>query len=308
MIRLISVLFACCLFLCGCGEKEEFVSYDLAICDITMTETCDYLNSFENENFSVMETEVSSEHFNVILSALKTSSEGLNSITVYSKNTTDENAQQFIDFAKTKEVPVTFAFSNISTETLKSYDKAFCIVTNYKHAAEMTAKKIHSLWSDNIIKDADSNKIFTFASVKNEVLSPEMQVFHNTLIAGIELYGVPMQINSSISPDGITSGDSLVALNENNEALIVVDNSAAAYINDYTPYSDGIELITVTESYQNSLTEAPCALNCFIDYSMYKQAADEIIRNYNNRQYPLIEMSFPCIERTVYIPATVQEN
>ena len=305
MKHLISALFLCCLFLCGCSKNDEFVQYDLAICDIVMTETCDYLNSFEDENFSVMETEVSSEHFDVIINALKTSSEGLNSITVYSKNITDDNAIQFIDFVRTKEIPVTFAFSNISAETLNSYDKAFCITTDYKHAAEMTSEKIKNLWSENIIKDADENKIFTFASVKSENLSPEMQIFFDTLIAGIELYGVPMQINSSISPAEITSGDSLVSFNESNEALIVVDKFAASYIPDYTPYSSGIELITITESYQNNPNENEYTLNCFVDYSMYKQAADEIIRNFNNRQYPLIEMSFPCIDRTVYIPATV---
>ncbi|MBR2028876.1 MAG: hypothetical protein IKA10_07835 [Oscillospiraceae bacterium] len=305
MKHLISLLFVCCIFLCGCGEKEEIVSYDLAICDISMTETCDYLNSFESEKFSVMETEVSSEHFDVIINALKASSEGLNSITVYSDKLSDENAKQFIDFVRTKEIPVTFAFSNISTETLISYDKAFCITTNYKHAAEITAERIKYLWAENTIKDADENKIFTFACVKNDNLSENMQIFYDTLIAGIELYGVPMQINSSISPDQIGSGDSLVAFNETNEALIIVDKSASSFIKDYTPYSNGIELIAVTESFQNNLSDCTYALNCFIDFSMYKQAADEIIRNFNNRQYPLIEMSFPYIERTVYIPATV---
>ena len=305
MRRLISVLFACCLFLCGCSEKEEIVPYDLAICDVAMTEMCEYLYGFESENYKVTESEFSSESLDVIVSDLKTYSEGLNSITLYSENITDESAQLFIDFVKEKQLPVTFAFSNISSETLNSYDKAFCITTNYKHAGEMTAEKIKQLWAEDVIIDADDNMIFTFASVKNEELSANMQIFYDTLIAGIELYGVPMQINGDMSPDEVTSGDSIVALNEANEALIIVDKSAAAYINDYTPYSDGIEIITITENYQNNLAESPFVLHCFVDYSMYKQAADEIIRNFNNRQYPLIEISFPCIDRTVYIPATV---
>lgn len=305
MKRLISLLFVCCLFLCGCSEKEEIVTYDLAICDVAMTEMCEYISGFESENYTVMQTEFSLQHLDVIISALNTYSEGLNSITLYSENITDESAQLFIDFVKEKRLPVTFAFSNISNETLNSYDKAFCITTNYKHAGEMTAEKIKQLWADDVIIDADDNMIFTFASVKNEEMSPDMQIFYDTLIAGIELYGVPMQINGDISPDEVTSGDSIVALNEANEALIIMDKSAAAYINDYTPYSSGVEIITITENYHNTLIESPFALHCFIDYSMYKQAADEIIRNFNNRQYPLIEISYPCIDRTIYIPATI---
>jgi hypothetical protein len=291
--------------LCGCSEKEEIAPYDLAICDVAMTEMCEYLSGFESENYNVMESEFSSESLDVIVSDLKTYSEGLNSITLYSENITDGSAQLFIDFVKEKQLPVTFAFSNIGSETLNSYDKAFCITTNYKHAGEMTAEKIKQLWAEDVIIDADDNMIFTFASVKNEELSSNMQIFYDTLIAGIELYGVPMQINGDISPDEVTSGDSIVALNEANEALIIVDKSAAAYINDYTPYSGGIEIITITENYKNNLAESPFVLHCFVDYSMYKQTADEIIRNFNNRQYPLIDISFPCIDRTVYIPATV---
>ena len=305
MRRLISILFTVCLLLCGCSEKEEIVQYDLAIVDTDMSEMCEYLNSFENENYTVMETEFSSGHIDIIISALKTYSEGLNSITIYSKNTTEETAQKFIEFVKTKELPVTFAFSNVSTDVLNSYDKAFCITTNYTHAAEITAEKIKALWADGTIIDADDNMIFTFASVKKEELSADMQAFFDTLIAGIELYGVPMQINSDISPDEVVSGESLVALNEANEALIVVDKSAASYISQYTPYSNGIEIITFTENCENSLADSSFVLHCFLDYTKYKQAADEIVENFNNRQYPLLDISFPVIDRTIFIPATV---
>lgn len=306
MRRLISILFAVCLLLCGCSsEKEEIVQYDLAICDVAMNEMCEYLKGFENENYTVMETEFSAEHLNVIVSALKTYSEGLNSITLYSENITEETALQFIEFVKTKQLPVTFAFSNINSEILNSYDKAFCITTNYKHAAEMTAEKIKTLWAEGTIIDADDNMIFTFASVKNEELPFKMQEFYDTLISGIELYGVPMQVNNSILPEEVTSGENLVAINEANEALIVVDKSTSQYINQYTPYSSGIELITITENYQNALSECSFVLHCFVDYSDYKQAADEIVRNFNNRQYPLINISFPVMERTIFIPATV---
>ena len=305
MKRLISILITCTLLFYGCSEKEEIVQYDLAICDVAMIEMCEYLNGFQAENYHVIETEFSSEHIDEIISTLSENSDGLNSITLYSENITDETVLKFIDFVKTEQLPVTFAFSDVSNETLKSYDKAFCITTNYTHAAEITAEKIKQLWTENTIIDADSNKIFTFAVVKNEDLSPKIQAFYETVIAGIELYGVPMQINGDISPEEVISGESLVALNKSNEALIVIDKSAAEYISDYTPYSSGVELITITENYSNTLTDCSYTLNCFIDYTLYKQAADEIVRNFNNRQYPLIEMSFPCMERTVFIPANI---
>ena len=305
MKRLISVLFAATLLLCGCTEKEEIVQYDLAICDVALTEMCEYLNGFEDENFEVMETEFSSAQIDVIISALKTYSDGLNSITVYSENISDETAEQFIDFVKTKELPVTFAFTDISTDILLSYDKAFCITTNYLHAAEVTAEKIRQLWSDEIIKDADKNLIFTFAPVKKEELSDNDAAFYDRLVEDIELYGVPMQINNDILPDEVTSGEKLVSFNETNEALIIMDKSAACYIGEYTPYSSGVELIAITRGHTNPLAENSYVLNCFIDYTKYKQAADEIVQNYNNRQYPLIQMSFPYLERTVFIPATI---
>jgi len=305
MKRLISVLFVIMLLLCGCNKKEEFAPYDLAICDVDMVEMCDYLSGFENENYHIMTTEFSSQHLDVIISALMASSEGLNSITLYSENISEETALKFIDFVRTKELPVTFAFSDVSTETLKSYDKAFCITTNYTHAAEMTAEKIKQLWADDVIIDADDNLIFTFATVKNEELSANMQDFYDTLIAGIELYGVPMQINPDISPDEVTDGNSIVALNETNEALIIVDKTASTYINEYTPYSTGVELITISEGVTNTMAKTPYVLNCFVDYSDYKTAADEIVKNFNSRQYPLINISFPVFDRTVVIPAEI---
>ncbi|MBE6894052.1 MAG: hypothetical protein E7483_00380 [Ruminococcaceae bacterium] len=305
MKRLISVLSVIVLLLCGCSEKEEIAPYDLAICDVAMSEMCEYLSSFESENYSVMTTEFSDQHIDIIISALNASSEGLNSITLYSENISEESAQKFIDFVRTKELPVTFAFTSINNEILKSYDKAFCITTNYTHAAEITAEKIKQLWADRIIIDADDNMIFTFATVKKEELSANMQNFYDTLIAGIELYGVPMQINSAISPDEVTDGNSIVSLNEANEALIVIDKTASAYINEYTPYSNGVELITISEGTANTMAETPFVLNCFIDYTDYKTAADEIVRNFNNRQYPLIDISFPVFDRTVVIPAEI---
>ncbi len=303
MKRLIFILLMILTF-CGC-DAEETVKYDLAICDSNMTEFYEYLSEFSEENYKVEKIEFSEDVFDSFISNLNENSKGLNSITLYSKNINDSFAKKIIDFVDDKQLPVTFAFSNINNEVLKSYDKAFCITTNYAHAAEMTAERIKKLWNDKSIVDEDDNKIFTFASIKKQELSPEMQTFSDTLIAGIELYGIPMQINSDITPDTVTSGDSIVQLNKSNEALIITDSATNDYIKEYLPSGSGIELITISEGVSNKLADANFVLNCFINYSDYKVAADEIIQNFNNRQYPLIKNSFPVFDRTVFIPATI---
>lgn len=307
MKKLIAILLLTIftISLCGCSTKEEVVPYDLSVCDAEMTEMYAYLEQFADENHKVDSCEVTFDKSEEYIDALKENADGLNSITVYSRNVSDEIAQSFINLAKKKNIPVTFAFSAVSDEVLTSYDKAFSIETNYLHAAEMTAEKIKQLWSEGVIADADKNMIFSFSVVKNSELSPEMQGYYERLIADIELYGVPMQLVSEISPEEIYSAENLIALNEANEALIIIDSTALPYINQYTPYGSGVEIICLSQAPQNPIEQNSFVSNCFIDYAHYKTAADEIISNFNNRQYPLISISFPVIDRTVFIPAEI---
>lgn len=305
MKKLIAILLLSIFTLCGCSAKDEVILYDLSVCDTEMAEMYAYLEQFADENHKVDSCEVTSEKSDEYLDTLKENADGLNSITVYSRNVSDEIAQNFINLAKKKNIPVTFAFSAVSDEVLASYDKAFSIETNYLHAAEMTAEKIKQLWSEGSIADADENMIFSFSVIKCGELSPETQGYYEHLIANIELYGVPMQLISEISAEDITSGESLTALKEENEALIIIDSTVLPYINQYTPYGSGVELICLSQAPQNPIEQNSFVSNCFIDYAHYKVAADEIINNYNNRQYPLIDISFPVIDKTVFIPAEI---
>lgn len=305
MKRLISVLFICCLLFCGCSKKEEFVPYDLAICDVAMAEISEYISSFDNENFSVMETEFSSAHVDVIISALKTSSNGLKSITLYSENISTETAEKFISLVKMTNIPVIFAFSDIPTETLESYDKAFCIVTDYIHAGEITAENIKHLWTNGTITDKNDDKIFTFSVVKEETSSPDYEAFYSTVINRIELYGVPMQVKSIVTPEEIAGIEALDALKADSEGVIIISDKTSDLLHEYSTENENIEFITIQQNTASHFSESGYILTCFIDYKNYKFAVDEILRNYNNRQYPLIDMSFYVENRTVFIPATI---
>ena len=121
----------------------------------------------------------------------------------------------------------------------------------------------------------------------------------------MELYGIPMQINSTVSPAEITDTDALAALKAENEGIVAVSDEILSVISQYTTESETVEIITVSQGADNTLSGKAFVLNCFTDYKNYKFASDEIIANYNNRQYPLIQISFPVKDRTVFIPATL---
>lgn len=304
MKKLIILLFAAVFIFSGCSNEEK-PKYDLALCDINMSAMNEFLSEFETENYSVETFDFSNGQLSEYLLSLEEEQQYITSISVYSENITDETALQLIDFVKNENVPVIFAFSDIMTETLTSYDKAFCITTDYIYAGETTAVKLKQLWTENIIADSNSDQIFSFSVVKDETEKSDLEDFYNTLIAGIELYGIPMQINSVVTPAEITDTNSLSALKEKNEGIIVVSEDVLPVVEQYTTESETVEIITIQQGVDNILTEKTHTLNCFVDYKNYKTAVDEILKNYNNRQYPLIESSFFVKDRTVYIPASV---
>lgn len=304
MKKLIILLLAAVFVFSGCN-KEEKPKYDLALCDTALTGMRDYLSGFESESFVVEDIDFGSEQLNEYMSSMNENRKYITSVTVYSKNLTKETAEQLINFVKSENVPVIFAFSDIETETLTSYDKAFCITTDYVHAGEMTAVKLKQLWVDGTIADSDSNQIFSFSIVKNETENADLEDFYNTVIAGIELYGIPMQINSTVVPDEISDVQSLADLKASNEGVIVISAEVLPAVEQYTTESENIEIITMQQGVENLFENNSCVLNCFVNFKDYKTAADEILANYNSRQYPLIESSFFVKDRTVFIPATI---
>ena len=172
---------------------------------------------------------------------------------------------------------------------------------------EITAEKMTDYWNDDIIIDRDGNYIFKFAVVKDEELSADMQAFHDTIIDRIELYGIPMQLTETVDAEDIGDAEDLEEIKENNEGIIVVSTSLISVLEEYSAEGDGVEVITVTQNNENIFSSKFSVLNCFVDYRQYKKAADELIDNYNNRNYMLEDFSFPYIDKTIYIPATVQD-
>ncbi len=304
MKRLISVLLAIAFVFSGCS-KEEVIRYDLVIYDNSLSEVGEFLNSFENENYVVETVDFSSFNATEFLAIYKENIKSVNSITIYSENISDETADEFISFAEDAKIPVIFSIADMSDEMLDSYDKAFSIKTDYTHAAEMAAEKMTEYWKKHIILDSDDNLIFKFAVVKDAELSADMQSFLDTLIADIELYGIPMQLSETVISDDISSAEDLEGLKLENEGIIVISDAVLPLIAEYSSENDGVEIITVTNNTENNFSGDFTVLNCFVDYTQYKKAADELIINYNNRDYLLNGLSFPYIEKTIFIPATV---
>ena len=304
MRRIISVIFAALIFLCGCSKKEV-VKYDLIVCDNALTTIGSYMDSFKGDAVRVEHTDFTADHISGLLVSLEESDDVVNSITVYSENITEDVSGELIAFASEENIPVIFAIGEIPQEILASYDKAFSINTNYTHAAEITAEKMTDYWNDDIIIDRDGNYIFKFAVVKDEELSADMQAFHDTIIDRIELYGIPMQLTETVDAEDIGDAEDLEEIKENNEGIIVVSTSLISVLEEYSAEGDGVEVITITQNNENIFSSKFSVLNCFVDYRQYKKAADELIDNYNNRNYMLEDFSFPYIDKTIYIPATV---
>ena len=304
MKKLIFILVLSLLALCGCSKKEVIV-YDFVICDKELASAAKYLKGFENENYVVNVTDFSEESLNAIIQGLDDNADGLNSVTVYSENLAEEMAVKFVEIAKDNKIPVVFAITEISDEVLQSYDKVYAINTDYTHAAEITAEKVTDYWHKNIIIDRDKNLIFSFAVIKDDKLDENMESFLDTLVADIELYGIPMQVNETVSASEIDDAEDIEKIKENNEGIIIVSNSISDYLAEYSSEGDGVEVIAVTHDVQNLFSSDFNILNCFVNYTQYKVAADKIIENYNNREYLLNDFSFPYIDKTIYIPATV---
>jgi len=288
----------------GCS-KEEVIRYDFVVYDNALDEIGEYLESFENESYIVEKFDIISGNINDLFTNYEEDIKNINSITVYSDNISDDNANFILSFAKKENIPVVFAVADVSEEIFSAYDKVYSVNTDYTHAAEIAAEKMTDYWKDNIIIDSDENLIFKFAVVKDEELSADMQKFHDTLIADIELYGIPMQLNETVISDDISSAEDLENLKENNEGIIVISDEVLPFVAEYSSEDDGVEIITVTNDTDNAFSGDFTVLNCFVDYTQYKKAVDELIENFNNREYMLSNLSFPYIEKTIYIPATI---
>ena len=304
MKKIASLLAVLVFLFTGCNNQSEAKS-DLSLCDSSLNDMFQYLETKQDETDKLESFDYSNDNITALLERLGTEGEGLNSITVYSKNITDETASQFIAVARQNNIPVTFAMSEISSDILSVYDKAFSITTNYFHAAEEMAMRIKEMWTSGTINDIDSNQIFTFSVIKSEYSDVYTELFYTHLTENMELYGIPMQINNILTPTELESEDTLAELRNNSEGFVVLADELLPYYAQYPPAGDGVEIITLQEGTTNTVKDYPFVACCYIDYKNYKLVADEILDGFNEKEFPLDDVLFPYIERTVYIPATV---
>lgn len=311
LIKTLLTFCVCFILFTGCSENKKQVKYDLTICDSNLTELNSYLDTFSSENYHIETFDFS--HGSVvefIKSVIDNNNNDenisyfINSLVIYSENIIDDQAVNVINFAKKHNIPVIFAMSQISHDILSKYDKSYCIVTDYNHASETTAKKIFDMWKNSIIIDRDEDKILTFSVLKDATLPPHLELFYNSLIENIELYGVPLHKTEEINISDVASIDIFNDIINKVEGVIVISNSHLSFINEYTKDSEGINIIAYNQGSDNSYT-SPYSSVCFVDYNNYKKATDELINNFNNKKHLAENISFPYTDTTISIPATI---
>ncbi len=301
-IKVLLSVFLCSVLFVGCSTDNKQVKYDLTICDSNMDSIYSYFENFVSENYKLAKYDFSEN----LIDDFKNNFDNkfLNSITIYSINISDEQANQIIEFAKSKNIPIIFAMSEISLNILNTYDKAVCLVTDFSHAGELTAKKINDMWKSQTIVDTDGDKIFSFSIIKDAELVPYLNTFYNSLLENIELYGVPLHKVDEVNIDDVTSLDAFNQVINKVEGVIVISNYSLSLINEYTKNTEGVNIIAYNNGSANSYN-SPFAATCFVNFQDYKKSTDEMIFNFNNKKHIIDNISFPYTDLTVYIPAII---
>ena len=91
-----------------------------------------------------------------------------------------------------------------------------------------------------------------------------------------------------------------------NEAFFILDsNYLNVFPENYQPYGDGVEILGIEFGVENSYTDYPYMLLCFIDYTEYFDARDAIMANIQAKVYPFKELDYSIIDKYLYIPAII---
>ncbi|MBQ5783000.1 MAG: hypothetical protein IIV99_06420 [Oscillospiraceae bacterium] len=303
MKKLILLLLTVVFCFAGCSGKE-IPSYNLAICDETLEQLSTYLSQQETESFKTESCDFSAETLAQKAQEIADSKDKINCITLFG-DVGEETALLFVETAKEKDIPVVFAFDDTSNDVLSGYDKAVCIKTNYTHTAEMSAIKIKELWADGHIADSDENMIMSFAGITDD--SDATREYYNALVKNIEIYGVPIQHNGTVLPNSINEKESWDAFMADNEFVIVCHSFMHTALSEYTTESGKKEFLIFDTTDDDSTRKLDFAVNCYISFEDYKQAVDEVVANFEQRTFILNNLSYPYIDKTIYIPAEIKD-
>ncbi|MEG0091158.1 MAG: hypothetical protein RR846_07205 [Oscillospiraceae bacterium] len=302
----IIVIFLAVMAICftSCAQGEKPVKYNTTICDSELSQIFNEIKSTRSPENKIEFQDFSKYDLLDFISS--TTDENLLSLTVCSEKLSDDDVLEIISFVRAKNIPVIFICQSVDNKVLATYDKAFCITTDYVYAAEVFAGDMFARWRDGSIVDRDENKIFSFTVLKEETSPPYLDTFYKLLVENLEIYGIPLQLNEEVFPSTEEVSGILEADKATNEGfLIFSDDILNAAVESYQPIGEGLELFSIYRGTANKYADYSDGKICYIDYLQYFAARDEIIKNYTNRLYPLSELSFPVNNKTVYIPPTI---
>lgn len=295
------LVFLLIFSLCGCSQKEEITSYNLNLISPSFADVHSYYapKASDSEKYILTSSRAYEKYLN------EERKDVINSLTICDDNISDETAQEIIAKCSQFNIPVFFLMNDIPQEIIQSYDKAFCISADYTYIGELFAEKINTLWEDTII-DKDGNRIFTFSVITPATLTNIQQAFYDSLIANIELLGIPLQQNEEIH---LSKGDVLSYCTDNkktNEAFIILDSK---YLNvfpeNYVPHKSGIEILGMEFGVENHYSDYPYMYLCFIDYTQCFNAKNAVMINIDSKAYPFKDIEYSIIDKTIYIQPTI---
>ncbi len=284
----------------GCTEPR-LPSYDLNIISPSFEEIYRYYSPKESETEKYRK-------INAVQYSELINEENINlikSITVVDDALSDETAAEITAFCKEKNIPVFFLLKDIKSDILDSYDKAYCLTANYTYIGEKFAEKINEIWQTSL-KDRNSDKIFTFTVIKPESFTDIYRDFYSRLIEYIELLGIPLQQLDEIF---LTRGDVFSYCDNNkntNEAFFILQSDYLSALTEaYQPAGDGVEILGIYFGVKNIYTDRAYMQLCFINYTEYFEARDEILTNIDNHTYPFENIKHSIIDKTIHIEPTI---
>lgn len=292
-------VFFCATF-AGCSQ-EEIIKYDLNIISPSFQQVYTHYSTYESDSEKYVLSSASgyAEFFTEETLPM------IDSITVCDESISKETAGAIVEIAREINVPVFFLMNDIDREIISGYDKAFCISADYQYIGEMFATKINEIWKTAIV-DKDGNQIFSFSVIQPETMNNIQQSFYESMLKNIELLGIPLEQLDEIY---LSKGDVLNYCMDNkkkNEAFFILESNYLNVFPDaYEPAGEGVEILGIEFGVENSYTDYPYMLMCFIDYTEYFDARDAIMANIEAKVYPFKNLDYSIIDKYLYIPATI---
>ncbi len=289
------LLFAISLFLTSC-QKQETPSFSIAFINSSDNAILDYAND-NLENYAVVDLNNSEYSASYYLERIEDYSI-INSIMVFDETVDDNLASELIEFIKPHNVPISFAFANLSEDTLNSYDKAYNFTLDYTYMGEVLAKKADALWTSGTL-DTNSSLLLEFSSLGYSNQNENEIELYTSFVKNIELLGIPYSILSEDYIDVPEQAVVILSENTKSETIVILDNQLLNEV--YQSYTGAAPLIGFNFSTLDRYTDSSIL---FVDYSNYFDTSLKIFENIENKIYPFTDISLPLEGKTFYLTPT----